>query len=487
MTYEEYRAALIEGFYQNQLETLMSGYRKDRPTVILLPGIMGSQLERTNNPYPSDIAVISDIIWMDVGIALKKDALKLEIDGAGRDTGSYVVAAYGALSFWSETPYNELRDLARNEQWNYAVFGFDWRRPLSESAEYFKTFVRDFRQRVIDIYGQKWDPLPRLTVVCHSMGGLVATAALRDQNFSGLGFHAVATFGTPFYGSVTAQNAFYVGLPSLNGLYTAPVMAGLIASMPGAYTLMFLPREVYNQDGPKLGLNKYPEYDPNGNIPVDPYGPDATVIRRWPKKVKNHLQYLLDAKQQLIDIASPINANIATAFFNIRSSLDKNTAVEVAWNSIDGDNYKPGTDPSPLTGVGGQPGGDGTVPAWSAWHAYCHSNNRHELKQAKVHGALLEHPEVLGVIKSIVKQGRLPSAAKPIAKTIGVTVKTKPVATRKKMEKAVALWAKCVEAKKPPPSEMLEGAVRRAIIIDIMNGPKPPMAKSRAKPNRRKK
>jgi hypothetical protein len=70
MSYDQYRTALIEGYYQNQLETLMSGYRPNRPTVILLPGIMGSQLERTNKPYPADNAVINDIVWMDLGIAL---------------------------------------------------------------------------------------------------------------------------------------------------------------------------------------------------------------------------------------------------------------------------------------------------------------------------------------------------------------------------------------------------------------------------------
>ena len=53
MPYEDYRTDLIELYYQNQLETLMSGYNPGQPTVILLPGIMGSQLMRTAKPYPA--------------------------------------------------------------------------------------------------------------------------------------------------------------------------------------------------------------------------------------------------------------------------------------------------------------------------------------------------------------------------------------------------------------------------------------------------
>ena len=153
MPYEDYRTDLIELYYQNQLETLMSGYHPGQPTVILLPGIMGSQLMRMAKPYPASPNVPTEIVWMSSGIVVIS-ALKLEIDLQGKYPDFFVIAAYGAFSFWRETPYNELRDLARTEGWNYAVFGFDWRRPLTESSGYFKTFVREFRQRVIDVYGE---------------------------------------------------------------------------------------------------------------------------------------------------------------------------------------------------------------------------------------------------------------------------------------------------------------------------------------------
>ncbi|MCK1538681.1 MULTISPECIES: lysophospholipase [unclassified Bradyrhizobium] len=476
MSYDQYRTALIEAFYQNQLETLMSDYRPDRPTVILLPGIMGSQLECTNKPYPASDAVISEIIWMDLGIAWPKlDAKRLEIDLQKQDLDSFVVAPYGAVSFATQTPYNELRDFARApaQDWNYAVFGYDWRRPLTENSGYFKAFVRDFQQRVIDVFGSKNDPIKNLTVVCHSMGGLVATNALRDEKFSGLGFSAVVTIGTPFYGSAAAQNAFYVGMPGLlNSMYTAGTMVRLISSFPGAYSLMFLPQSVYQRDGHTIGLPRYPELDPNGNVDVDPYDPSHAVMRRWPKDVKNHRQYLLDARQQLEDISRPINTNVAPAFFNVRSSLDETTAAEVHWNNVDGDAYVPGTSPSPVAGVAGP--GDGTVPSWSAFHAYCRTNNRFELKQAKVHGALLEHPEVLSLIASIVnKKKKQPRAP---------TKRTAPAAASPvKLASIVADWTKRAEAGKAPPPELFEKPVLRAMLTQLLNGPKPTILKSSIK------
>ena len=111
------------------------------------------------------------------------------------------------MNFFTENPYGELRDLcAIAEAGNYAVFGFDWRRPLAESADFFKSWIIEFRQRVRDGFGK--DPMPQLTIVCHSMGGLVATTALADSSFSGLGFNAVMTIATPFYGTATQQETY---------------------------------------------------------------------------------------------------------------------------------------------------------------------------------------------------------------------------------------------------------------------------------------
>jgi pimeloyl-ACP methyl ester carboxylesterase len=484
MDYQQYRASLIKGYYDHQLEALMSRFDPDRKTVILLPGGMGSQLERTEHAYPATPNVINDVVWLDLGIAPPKyDARKMEIDDAGKDKEGFVVAAHGPVSFFTETPYGELEDHARARGWNYGVFGFDWRRPLTESSGYFKSFILDFRQRVRSDFGKKRDPIPKLTIIGHSMGGLVCTDALRDARFSGLGFNAVMTIGTPFYGTSTHQDRYFIGVSLLNRLYKgeggARNVVRIVASLPGPYTLMFLSKTVYDRDHAKIGLDRYPQFDPDGNV-SDPF--DRAMMRRWPKVVRDHWQYIDGSRNEMVAIAAPINANIAPKFFNVRSALDTRTAVELIWNDIDGDRIDPAVGPSPLAGLAGP--GDGTVPAWSAFHAYC--KNRHDLKQAKDHATLLEHEEVLTLIEGVVTTGKLSTGRRrPRGKAAGKGrgkgrgkggAKGPAVASPPKVNRAVTKWAaESRDGQASPPAELFEKPVQRAFLACLIDGTKPRM------------
>lgn len=467
MDYEQYRVSLIKSYYDNQLETLMSEFDPRRKTVILLPGGMGSQLERTESAYPASPNIINDVIWLDAGIALKLDALKMEVDEAGRDKDEFVVAAHGPVHFLNENPYGKLRDRARAKGWNYGVFGFDWRRPLKESSQYFKSWILDFRQRVCHDFGDKYDPIPNLTIVSHSMGGLVATAALADATFSGLGFNAVMTIATPFYGTSTQQERYFMGVSVLNGIYKARNVVRIVASLPGPYTLMFLPKVVYDRDHGKIGLNRYPEFDPNGGAACDPY--DPATMRRWPKVVRDRWQSVQTARDELIGIAAPINANIIPKFFNVRSKLDVTTAVELSWNNTDGDTIDPEVGPSPLAGLAGP--GDGTVPHWSAFHAYC--KNRHDLRQAKDHANLLKHEEVLTLIEKVVATGKLPvGRGKTAAKKRGKAPAKGPP-TIAKIDRLFSKWAQSSAKQGAPPPELFEEPLQRLFLADLIGGTKP--------------
>ena len=464
MDYEQYRVSLIKGFYDNQLETLMSNFDPRRKTVILLPGGIGSQLMRSDSAFPASPNVISDVVWIDLGIAAG-DALTLEVDAAGRDKDAFVIAAYGPLKFVFENPYGGVRDRALAKNWNYAVFGYDWRRPLRESAGFFKSWILAFRQRVIDHFGPQFDPVPKLTIVSHSMGGLVAKAALADAGFSGLGFNAVMTIATPFYGVSTQQERYFKGVSILNKLYDPKDVVRIVASMPGPYTLLFLPKAVYDRDHQQLGLARYPEFDSADNsIPCDPY--DAAMQRRWPKAVRDHWQQVEAARDEMIGIATPINANIAAKFINVRSQLDRTTAVELSWKNVDGDTINPKTSPSPVVGLSGP--GDGTVPYWSAFHASC--NNRHDLAQASDHANLLRHEEVLTLIEKVVATGKLPKRAAAPGRSAA-----RATATSQKLDRALEKLATRTPAQ-PAPAELFEKPVQQALLTDLIGGTKPTIA-----------
>lgn len=461
MDYENYRISLIKGYYDNQLETLMSDFDPRRKTVILLPGGMGSQLMRSESAFPASPNVISDVVWIDLGIAFG-DALSLEVDAAGRDKDAFVIAAHGPLKFFTENPYGDLKDRAVRKNWNYAVFGYDWRRPLRESAGFFKSWILAFRQRVIDHFGPQFDPIPKLTLVCHSMGGLVATTALADASFSGLGFNAVMTIATPFYGVSTQQERYFKGVSVLNRLYDPNDVVRIVASMPGPYTLLFLPKAIYDRDQQKLGLARYPEFDSaDHSIPCDPY--DAAMQRRWPKAVRDHWQQVETARDEMIGIATPINANIAAKFINVRSQLDTTTAVELSWKNVDGDTIDPKTSPSPVVGLSGP--GDGTVPYWSAFHVSC--INRRDLAQASDHANLLRHEEVLTLIEKVVATGRLPARAAARGRRAA-----KAISTSQKLDRALdKLATRTLD--QPAPAELFEKPVQQALLTELIGGTKP--------------
>lgn len=463
MSYERYRADLIGRYFDYQLELFVNRYHPDKKSLILLPGGMGSQLERTGSPYPTSPNVITNVVWIGLGIAPPfLDALKLEIDLRGKDKDSFVVAPHGPLSFIGLTPYERLEALAWEQDWNYCVFGFDWRRPIEESSAFFKKFILDFRQRIREKHNQ--DPMPDLTIVCHSMGGIVCTDALRDARVNSLPFNAVVTIATPFYGTATQQQAYFIGEPGvLNILYGADPVTRIVSSLPGPYVLFYLPKSIYDRDGERLGLTRYPEYDAdNPNIEVDPYDQSSRVLRRWPRAVRDHRKYLVSASRTLENISSPIDGNVARRFFNVRSCLDDQTAVELLWNNIDGDTIDPDRTPSPVTGVAGP--GDGTVPYWSAFHAYC--DNRHDLTQASVHGYLLQHDEVLQLIWLMVMKRKLPTRMR----TRGAQP---PKATDKRVADVAKKWATRAERNQPPPPEVLKKPMQRAILARLIGGPKP--------------
>jgi len=472
MTYDEYRRILIDQYYDYQLESFINGFAKGKPNVILLPGGMGSQLERTSQPFPASPNVINDVVWLDLGIAAG-DALTLEIDNDGRDYKSHVIGAHGPVSFIGTTPYRKLEDFARKEDWNYCVFGFDWRRSLSESARNFQRFIENFNSGVKEKYGSSQEPIKALTVVCHSMGGLVCTDALRNANFAGLGFQTIVTIATPFYGTSTHQERYFLGEKRLNILYDRETVVRIIATLPGPYTLMLLPRVIYDSDGASLGLTRYPEYDHDNGTDADPY--DPAMMDRWPQAVRDHRQFLAQARDELKRVAEPIDKVIAPVFHNVRSSLDKTTAVELKWKKINGDDIPAGS--SPLTGVPGP--GDGTVPAWSAFHAHCRAANRHELRSAKAHGELLEHPEVLALIKSFVGAGKKRAVAR--------RVKVPAVADRSKAARLMGAWSEKAKQNQPPPSGLFEEAVQRAFVTSLIAGDKPKMEAAPKKGSVRKR
>ena len=406
MSYDIGRTNAIRRAYAGHIKSFVERYIRGRKTVVLLPGGMGSQLDFSPRPYDGVPMSFSqyETAWMDIGVIFDHDALKLEIDDQGRDKNGHIVVPNGPLRFMV-VAYDGTARYFQERDYNYIVFGYDWRRPIEECAGFLEDFLDQLRKSVFNKHHE--DPLPLTTLLCHSQGGLVAKLFLHRIFSAPNWFDKVITVGTPFYGTWGHQRRFFIGQQPLNILYGGGRIAKVVATLPGPYTLMFIDRRTFDRDHARIGLDPgaYPVTDPATGAPVDPY--DPANLKRYPQWVNgDHLEI---ARQIRGTIAQPLPDSISDRFYNLRARKDKNTPVSLHWKALVPD-FDPDSGDSPVT-ANQKGGGDGTVPGWAAWHAHTDADHRVELKKASDHTMLMEHLEVLENTRFIMEKDAVASKA----------------------------------------------------------------------------
>ena len=127
LTYAEARAETLRAADNHLVNRLLSGYQPGDRTIILLPGGMGSQLDRSLRRYPKALPYLEyDPIWMDLGVIFGGDALDLVISEASEDVRRHVVVPNGPLRFPGLKAYDDTADYFRGRcGFNYGVFGWD--------------------------------------------------------------------------------------------------------------------------------------------------------------------------------------------------------------------------------------------------------------------------------------------------------------------------------------------------------------------------
>ena len=282
MDYQNARKLEIRDTHARRIEAFARRYKKNRPTIVLIPGGMGSQIDRSAKPFRGNASLPFkkfDPIWMDLGIIFDREALQLEIKDNGHDLDNHICIPNGPVRFIIE-PYNATADFFRAKDYNYIVFAYDWRRSVVESAGFLKFFLQLLKNRVQDL--RQEDPLPHTTLLCHSMGGLVtkvflhrvfkqsATAADVQQWMD-----RFVTVATPFYGAATHMTRYYKGQEPLNIITGIQPLARVIGTLPGPYTLMFLDRNTYARNADQLEIDRYPVRDSSHtDQKADPFDED---------------------------------------------------------------------------------------------------------------------------------------------------------------------------------------------------------------------
>lgn len=182
------------------------GIKEAHPHVMVLPGILGSQLGIARpRPLPNDV------LWLDP-IDIQVGRLGL----LGLDAGA-PISALGVVLY----SHLKLRLRLRAAGFGVTLHAYDWRLGIEDSAASFAQRVREQGAR-------------RLAIVAHSMGGLVSRAALALPGLEHV--ERVVLLGTPNLGS-------FAPVQALRGTYA---VVRKIARLDAATTAERLTEEVFN-------------------------------------------------------------------------------------------------------------------------------------------------------------------------------------------------------------------------------------------------
>jgi pimeloyl-ACP methyl ester carboxylesterase len=346
---EEIESALVTGQYADllkryfgeqeyeQLQALArdSSARSVRggPRVLILPGIMGSTLG-SERPLFFD-----DVIWVDpIDIAAGQLTTLSLIPGPARHK------ALGVILF----SYLKLKLALKLAGYDADFHPFDWRQSIDGLGQ-------DLAKRIAA------DPAKDVSLVAHSMGGLVSRAALKS---AGQKVKRLIMLGTPNYGS-------FVPILALRAIY--PIIRK-IALLDLTHTPEELAQNVFNTF-PGLyqmlpSAEKFSAFD-------------IFDLQSWPKAGPRPRQALLDAGEKTQSfLAAPDDR------FTLIAGINQDTVTDA---HFDGTEFTFSADKA----------GDGTVPL-----AFAQLPNVQTYYVEESHGGLPNNSKVIAAVKDLLSLGK---------------------------------------------------------------------------------
>ncbi len=159
-----------------------------RPAVVFIPGVMGTDLFKEN----------SRRIWPPDVMSVALDFAQNYLDTSGNSANLHVKPGLPL-----QNVYGEIYEYLEKQGYNVYYFGYDWRLDNTINAKLFGQFIDSL-------------PAEKVSVVAHSMGGLVTTEYLRHTSSKKV--EKFIAIGTPFLGAPGALKDLEMGTFLGNGL-----------------------------------------------------------------------------------------------------------------------------------------------------------------------------------------------------------------------------------------------------------------------------
>jgi pimeloyl-ACP methyl ester carboxylesterase len=289
--------------------------------VYIVPGLMGSQLSLRRQPPVPD-----DLIWLDATDISHGQLSLLTMPGAP-------VMASGPVLYG----YLPLKLALQAAGYTVRCFAYDWRRDISESGAVLARLLAA-------------EPARDLSLIGHSMGGLIARIALRSN--IGPRIQRLITLGAPHGGS-------YAPVLAVRGVY--PLVRRL-AQIDRMHSAEMLARDVFSSFHSLYQM-----------LPLD-NKPDLIDSRNWPSTGPQPNATLLD-RVTMLRLGGPDPRISAIAGFGYETAVNVTALHDEFYYRLD------------FAGDGTVPTERATLAGCEAW--YCQVPHNELMRSPVVHEALL--------------------------------------------------------------------------------------------------
>jgi len=378
--------------------------------VIILPGIAGSELvagedfdgnightgfikENDNVWLPVDLDSLKNalleriaanmtkaVVWekiqeLDIAMKLMDAISMLSMDAYGNSryklNGKTVYPddlMVGALGTGTNM-YKGLLEEFSDER-DVVFFSYDWRYSTQTTAEELEAYIN----------GHHYESV---MLVCHSMGGIVASNYLARSTENRQKVEKIVTVGTPYGGSPKALFTFQTGkfldVPIIDDLFK-----DLAKNLPSVYEL--LPY----QNAINAGYEYVSLLDDSGNI--SGYGTDETN-----KMIEDNFN------SRLLSKALKTEDKVYAGGQHIMNSADVDLTI-IAGTNCDTINKIYVNESGEAVKIGKSAAGDGTVPLWSAILSNgAYFNHPIYLVNGVTHSSLFGDADVVSAVRAILR------------------------------------------------------------------------------------